>query len=85
MFSPEESIDLDSFLAYLNAKPAAYLIDESNIERSRLALDPQIWEAIADDCMVIDVVDSPDVFVVMPGENEALRYLMLKFRFVRLP
>jgi hypothetical protein len=85
MFSPEETNDLDSFLAYLNAKPAAYLIDEFDIERSRLACDPQIWQAIADGCVVVDVVDSPDVFVVMPGDNEALRYLMLKFRFVRLP
>jgi hypothetical protein len=48
MFNPEESLDLDQFLAYLNAKPAAYLIDADNIERSRLAVDRSIWQAIDD-------------------------------------
>ena len=85
MFSPEETLDPDSFLAYLNAKPAAYLIDESNIERSRLAVQRTIWKALANGCTVIDVVDSNDVFIVMRGNNEGLRYLMLKYRFIPLP
>jgi AAA+ superfamily predicted ATPase len=86
MYNPEETLDMESFMANINARPKAYIIDAENIEHSRLTHDINVWDAIAKGCWVIDVIDSNEMLFFMPGDDDAeVRLVLSSFNFVQLP